>query len=210
MMRFRIQIVLIVAAMTAGAYADDYDPPPWRGGPCSVEAHWKFDTESAFAPNPYNTVGGDGCGELHGTEPRVTDPATTGFTWHDGAWKNDGDEAALMYFYLPNWMRELDTSWKDIRFQIAYDGAAPSVFRCYGFGDQEEYESSLVADLSYAGHFVQDWRISPNPWHEEFIFDVPVGTSITQVVIDTRCIPGPAALSLLGLGGLALVRRRRS
>jgi len=33
---------------------------------------------------------------------------------------------------------------------------------------------------------------------------------IDQVVIDTRCVPEPATMSLLGLGALALVRRRRS
>ena len=32
---------------------------------------------------------------------------------------------------------------------------------------------------------------------------------VDQVVIDTLCIPEPATLSLLALGGLALMRRRR-
>lgn len=35
------------------------------------------------------------------------------------------------------------------------------------------------------------------------------GTTLDQVYIDTWSIPTPGALALFGLGGLALVRRRR-
>ena len=50
----------------------------------------------------------------------------------------------------------------------------------------------------------------PNPESETITIDVAWCTVIDQIVVDTECIvPEPATLSLLGLGGLAFVIRRR-
>ena len=37
----------------------------------------------------------------------------------------------------------------------------------------------------------------------------PAMIALDEIVIDTICIPEPATIALLGLGGLALIRRRR-
>ena len=53
-------------------------------------------------------------------------------------------------------------------------------------------------------------EIRPNPAGEWIYFDLVQSTNIEEIVIKTICIPEPMTLSLLGLGGLAVIRRRRS
>jgi len=58
-----------------------------------------------------------------------------------------------------------------------------------------------------------DGRIKPNPFCEEIIIDffVPAGEEayIDSFEVATMCIPEPATMAILTLGGLALLRRRR-
>ncbi len=48
-----------------------------------------------------------------------------------------------------------------------------------------------------------------NPEFEIIHYDFPESTNISEIVVDTICIPEPATLSLLVLGGLVMLRRRR-
>jgi hypothetical protein len=69
---------------------------------------------------------------------------------------------------------------------------------------------------TYNGDTVADgeWQTSPNPVYEtvKLTFSVPAGgyELIDQYHIATECVPEPATFSLLALGGLALLWRRRS
>jgi hypothetical protein len=55
-------------------------------------------------------------------------------------------------------------------------------------------------------HSTYNLRIYPNPDFEILRIDGTV--MVDQIVIDTICIPEPAALILLAFGGLLLLRRR--
>jgi hypothetical protein len=59
-----------------------------------------------------------------------------------------------------------------------------------------------------------EWQITPNPSYETLVetFSVPAGdyALIDNLHIATECVPEPATFSLLALGGLALLWRRRS
>jgi type II secretory pathway component PulL len=59
---------------------------------------------------------------------------------------------------------------------------------------------------------VVSFEIEPNPWFETIYMSWPrAGTvDVTQVVVDTICMPEPATLAMLaiGFGGLAFLRRR--
>ena len=54
------------------------------------------------------------------------------------------------------------------------------------------------------------WRIEPNPAEETiFIHMLNSGAIVDYITVDTLCVPEPTTICLLGLGGLALLYRKR-
>lgn len=109
-----------------------------------------------------------------------------------------------------------DASWaSDVQFIISNaDGAqftvggfsnggnadAPWAFDGAGSTNPGFYSDSFVLDLSagdYTLTFVNDWATDPNP------------NVYTNIAVSFTKIPTPGAAGLLGLAGLAAVRRRR-
>ena len=50
----------------------------------------------------------------------------------------------------------------------------------------------------------------PQPDEETFTFSFVEPAYVDSVWVGTRCIPEPATMSVLALGGLALIRRRKA
>jgi hypothetical protein len=53
-------------------------------------------------------------------------------------------------------------------------------------------------------------EIIPQPSYQELYVDVPGLTKVTDIWVGENCVPEPATISLLGLGVLGLLRRKRS
>jgi len=71
--------------------------------------------------------------------------------------------------------------------------------------------NTTTAETGEAGTFatVIEGTIEPQPDFEDFSFTFSGPALLDEIYIGTHCTPEPATVSLLALGGLAVLRRRR-
>ncbi|MCC7389601.1 MAG: hypothetical protein IT431_12625 [Phycisphaerales bacterium] len=201
-----------LALAVPAVLADDLTPPSWRGDAGTTFQHWGFDQPGGGPPdagfnNPY---GMPLFAPSNGATWDPIDPSGQ----RTGTYMITFDQT--LNFEIPNHGQH--GAQKELWLQYVYttiDGIGPT---------------SSVMDYSNGSNFT---LISSSPtdlggglYHQLDIYsyaDCPPGELVTlspgtlmspawidQVVIDTRCIPAPATLGLIGAAGLIGARRRRS
>ena len=207
-----LALVAGLAAATAPAWGDDFNPPPWRGLPYSVEAEWEFLAPPVnpffITPDSFGTVGGP----LYNLNPNILPHADLGIP-NDWAWvPADGDGGLLatnpggssIAFNLPNYIDPLPEKW--IRIQITYTGTV-SVAEVLGTDNGVLVPGVPVSQGGVTGQRWFDYHIFPNPDWEQIVLFATEGSVIDQVYIDTISIPAPAGV--LAIAGMGLCWRRR-
>ena len=196
---------LIFAVSTASA--DDFNAPDWREDPYTTYSIWEFDTDTnPTGPDSWSYVPGD-------YTPALTSPTLTvsGLATHKpedmgeyGVWKFEDDIA----IEIDNFPEEND--YKEIWMQLTYYASGPpDVYAEVGVDTFWGTEIFSEASGDYI-HGIWQIIIEPNP-SSEVIFIAPRDCTayMDEIVIDTICIPEPATICLLGLGALALLRKRK-
>jgi hypothetical protein len=205
--------VAMVLAIQCSAFATlmDINPPSFRTSPpgqaTTTMQGWSFSTNAnpAIADVVNNSFGIPTLSVSSGIW-------MSSFAGASGVWRFISSGSIDMY--IPNAGNNAPDTWKEVNLQIIYKDPA-------GSGDEVPlitnpgYESSeriTHQSVGTQGYWLDTYKIiiRPNPPGEELLaFTIQCALYVDEIVVDTICIPEPATMSLLGLGGL-LLRKRRS
>jgi hypothetical protein len=204
-----IFFVLVFTCVAMGDVVADLTPPEWRGDDGSVWASWDFETsETSPAPDMGSNPYGDTI---------LTASPGTGQEWQatlDGAvgvWPLSGNiiievdnrpelqPEKLVWIQL-TWQRQAPENLPPLVW-VAYDSSST------GFLDPEVEFQRTEAGMENWTYSLYKVTLDYNPTHETI--NIQGGVNVDSVVIDTLCIPEPATVGFLGLGALALYRRRK-
>jgi len=199
----KILCTALVGLLSVSALADDHYPPPWRGDAGTTWQRWSFLTNDAGPMAP------DGGSYLSGTEAAAT--VAGGLEWLEakgtvpGVWPL-GQVDIYLANYSPTDRQKL------IQIQLTWstrEAGEDPVVELLAPTTGGSYEPLTVDELSEPSFYlsVYEVTIEPSPTSEQF--RISGGIDVSEVIIDTRCVPEPAALSLLAIGGLVLRGPRR-
>ena len=196
----------LLVAIVGHACADDLNPPEWRTDPAGQNATtlqvWEFGTDAnPAAPDLVANEYGAPLATIQGTFPATRWKSED--QGHFGVWKFEES----MVLEIPN--SPTPNEYKELWIQVTYysdEGLDPSILT---IPDATEVEVIANVPLDdWYRHGTYRVRIEPNP-DSETVYITPALCTlyVDEVVVDTICIPEPAAVALLAVGLLVLRRR---
>ncbi len=197
-----LAVSVITVLTLSSAFGDDLNPPPYRGDPLSVYAHWSADASGLLSLDTISWVDdADPSTYLHPIQPSIDIvPGTSG----------------IYQLQLPNFVDELPI--KFLRLQLTWVGVTAPPIQVFSEGlDGVNLIQGIITFASNPLVFTQpsggyqyfDFEYKPNPDFERIHVQLAADASLVQVVVDSvSTVPEPAAIIMMALGSIALFRKR--
>ena len=206
-------VVLAGVVSTASAIAVDeldLNPPAWRGLEGTTYQQWEFGTDNT-TPLP------DDYFNPYGTPVLTVIPMgdwQSSWGGRDGVWPLSGMIATT----IPN--SPVQNPYKMVQIQLAWAGevghaealpcisvTAEGTVTLISETDELRGLTNVTGAGEYWHHTTYLYKIELNP--EEETITIGSAIMVDGLVIDTYCVPEPATLGLLAIGGVALLIRRK-
>jgi len=206
--------VVVCVAVAAPALADDFLPPEWRGNENTTLQKWEF-IDNQMTMIPPEPGWGTPLPSTHVLEV-VPDPTHPEWipeddaTWYgsgrQGIWPLSGHMDVMVDNFNP--LNDWKVMWIQLTWHESVSGAKPQIEGLTPpFTTQEiVYESEQPLCGGWMHTAWEVW-IMDNPPDETF--QIYGDVLVDELVVDTWCMPEPATLGLLSLGGLAMAAARR-
>jgi len=215
--------VVIFLFVASTAPADDLTPPSYRGQSGYTTQEWDFMTsgfEGAY-------IGTDGTGGISYNPYGTSMAAVAGGAYLSGT--GPGPGGAWQGFQqiacnAPNSGVDF-TKTKNCRVQVtyydSYNGTAPTIIQDYDSSEWTRQYASTPTSIGGSGwyYYYEDWTCTQCTSAESILFNNPYDViteedeynayAISEIVIDTVCVPEPASIVMLVAAGGLLIRRRR-
>jgi hypothetical protein len=206
--KFNIALALVVVSILvlsgSSAFADDLNPPSYRGNPLSVNAEWQL----VFGTNFLNLTQWSSIDD--------SDSATNLYPFFTPSPQIQpmGD---IYQFQVPNWVDQMPVKY--MRLQLTWLGTTQPPINLFSEGLDGvnlisgviTYSSPVQAISPAFTYQYFDFEFHPNLDFERVHIQLPPNGLLSQVVVDTvSTVPEPATIGLLGLGVLSLLRRKNS
>ena len=204
-MRHLLAWSCVAAVMAAVSTAPaDVAAPDYRGDDGSTCQEWDFLTGSGPT---FNYLAPDGTEGITYTPYDPPLAQVTGDYVPDtgpgpgGAWSD-----YALDLFIHNAVELDPDSYKKLRVQATYRDSPPAI-DITSAGEAWTRGDSFTVPLAGGWSvFVENWRGEPNPDAERVTLTSP--GLLSEVIVDTVCVPEPAAAALLAAGWV-LCRRRR-
>lgn len=199
--------------LVSAASADDLVPAPFRGDPDATYARWEFMTDESPVLADVEITN-------YGPAIAIPEPGVDQFwvlEWggREGVWPLSGE----VVIEIPN--RADPYPYKEIWLQLTWAAQGPGVEPIV-WADAPGVVSEAVVVENFALELTNEpppagltWMhttysiiIEPNPPFETI--SISGAVMIDEIVVETICVPEPAGMALLAIGGLAVIRRRRA
>lgn len=206
MKRLIISAIAVFLGIASTGFADDRAPQPWvRQSDGTTYQSWDFST-SDYEPAPdssfYNPYG----------TPTLF--ISENSLWSDGVWSLSREiDVGILNRPNPFEKKEiwLQLTWMENQEDLSHLPPIPQIGATgipMSDHDHSEIFNKGTIDLQDGWkHTTYEINLYPNP-EAEWI-SIKGDISVDQLVIDTRCIPEPATIVLLGAGALITAFRRK-